>query len=405
MAADSHAAVESQQRAIVTLRALLKEAHRVVNEARRGELSVHATNEDFPGAYGVLLESFNDAQTAMRRPVESAMAVLEQAAQRNLSGRMVGTFHGDHLRLADAVNLAIGNLADAMHEVEVAAEQIAGASGKVADERVLLSEGATSQAESVHEITSSVSEQSRVTTRTAEHAHEARALTAQVRDRLQEGASAMQKLDGAITRMSESNRKTQAVVQHIDEIAFQTNVLALNAAVEAARAGDAGRGFAVVADQVRQLAMRAADAAHQTSILIEETVLTTQVSAEIGRQVGQHLDTVAEEMDRVTSVVGEIATDCNRQRDQIKTVAHAVAQVSRLAIESAASADSSAGASDALTTQAACMRELVQQFQVEGKDGGSRTMARRNPFADVPQDILDLRAHDPLVEKWSTIGV
>ncbi len=390
--------------AMHTLRGLMAETERVVAGARRGDLNVHAAEEQFPGAFGELLHGLNESQAATRRPVEAALEVLELAAERNLSQRVTGEFEGDHARLAEAVNLAIGNLASALHEVEVAAEQIAGASHEVADGSQSLADSASAQAASVEEITAAVQEQASVTTRTAGNAQEARTLTLQVRDRVRNGASAMKELDGAMGRMADSAKKTAQIVKRIDEIAFQTNLLALNAAVEAARAGDAGRGFAVVADEVRQLAIRAAEAARETSVLIDETVVTTQASTDLSRQVGEHLGTVDKDIDRVTTVVAEIATDCALQRDQIGEVSRAVEQVSLLTQRAAASAEESASASEELNAQAATMRDLVQQFQVEGSRGRARGLGKRNPLKPTPEHIQNKRKPDPLVKQWASVG-
>jgi methyl-accepting chemotaxis protein len=396
--------VEAYGRAMLALRGLLEETQRVVEQTKGGDLNAVADADRFAGAYGQLLRGFNAAQESTRRPVDGALEVLELAAARNLSHRVEGEFKGDHARLTSAVNLAITNIADALHEVEVAAEQIAGASNEVATGSQTLADGASAQAAAVEEITAAVQEQASVTARTAGNADEARELTVHVRERVRSGAASMRDLDGAMGRMSDSTKRTALIVKRIDEIAFQTNLLALNAAVEAARAGDAGRGFAVVADEVRQLAIRAADAARETSSLIEETVLNTRASSDIGRRVGEHLGTVETEIERVATVVEEIAGDCTLQRDQINEVRRAVEQVSLLTQRAAASSEESASASEELNAQAAAMRDLVQQFQVTSTTGGTRPLGRRNPFREPEPHIADMRAHNPLVEKWATIG-
>jgi methyl-accepting chemotaxis protein len=91
----------------------------------------------------------------------------------------------------------------------------------------------------------------------------------------------------AIDDIQKSSDETAKIIKVIDEIAFQTNLLALNAAVEAARAGEAGKGFAVVAEEVRNLAMRSADAAKNTADMIEESVKNSRNGVEISSEVSQ----------------------------------------------------------------------------------------------------------------------
>ena len=332
----------------------------------------------------------------------AALAVLELAADRNRSVLVEGTYVGDHARHINSVNAAIINISTALHEVEVAAEQIAGAASQVASGSQAMADGASTQTASGEEITAAVQEQAALTSRTTTSVQAARTLTQQVRDRVRHGTQSMQSLDDAMARMTSSAERTAKLVKTIDEIAFQANHLALKAAVEAARAGDAGRGFAVVADAVRQLAIRAASAARETSTLIEETVETTLASTEISRQVREQLGTVDADVDRVTKLVQDIAADCESQRDQIREVGAAVESVSNQTQLAAASAKESASAAEELNAQATTMRDLVQQFKVSDSAGDSRKLARRDVTAQKRKRIApERRNFSPEREPWA----
>ncbi len=124
------------------------------------------------------------------------------------------------------------------------------------------------------------------------YAREANNVAIEARDSAQRGVESMNRMSSAINKIKTSSDSTSKIVKTIDEIAFQTNLLALNAAVEAARAGDAGKGFAVMAEEVRNLAMRSAEAAKNTASLIEETVK----NSENGVAINEESDSAAEEM-------------------------------------------------------------------------------------------------------------
>ena len=122
-----------------------------------------------------------------------------------------------------------------------------------------------------------------MTKQNAQNAEQANTLSSQARQSAQHGAEAVKRMSAAIDDIQKSSNETSKIIKVIDEIAFQTNLLALNAAVEAARAGEAGKGFAVVAEEVRNLAMRSAEAAKNTSGLIEKSVQHAQNGVKISR--------------------------------------------------------------------------------------------------------------------------
>jgi methyl-accepting chemotaxis protein len=161
------------------------------------------------------------------------------------------------------------------------AEQVASASAQITSASHSLAEGTSEQAAGLQETSSSLEEMSSMTSQNADNARQAKTMMGEAQQIVESVNQHMGQMAGAIGEITKSSEETGKIIKTIDEIAFQTNLLALNAAVEAARAGEAGAGFAVVADEVRNLAMRASEAAKNTSALIENTIKAVKKGNEL----------------------------------------------------------------------------------------------------------------------------
>jgi methyl-accepting chemotaxis protein len=172
----------------------------------------------------------------------------------------------------------------------------------------------------------------------------------------------MGQLTDSNSQISRASQETSKIIKTIDEIAFQTNLLALNAAVEAARAGEAGAGFAVVADEVRSLAMRAAEAARNTTTLIESIVKQIQESMGLVDTTARAFSDVTESSDKVGALVAEIAASAGALSRGIDQVNEGISSVDQVVQQNAASAEESASASEEMSAQAEQMKIYVQNM-------------------------------------------
>jgi methyl-accepting chemotaxis protein len=177
----------------------------------------------------------------------------------------------------------------------------------------------------------------------------------------------MRQLSEAIEKIKLSSDNTAKIVKTIDEIAFQTNLLALNAAVEAARAGDAGKGFAVVAEEVRNLAMRSAEAAKNTANLIEGSVKDAEAGVTINQEVLANLQEINENVNKVSEVMNGITSGTEQQREAINQVNHAVEQVNQITQQVAASSEESAASAEELMAQCDEMLSMVKTFRLSSQ--------------------------------------
>ena len=279
------------------------------------------------------------------------------------------------------------------------AEQVSAAAGQVSSSSQSLAEGTSEQASSLEETSSSLEEMSSMTKQNADHANQAKAMMTEANTIVEKVDHHMKDMAGAIVEITKSSEETGKIIKTIDEIAFQTNLLALNAAVEAARAGEAGAGFAVVADEVRNLAMRASEAAKNTSNLIENTIKAVRKGNEMTNATQEAFKENAAISKKIAQLVDEIATASEEQSHGITQVNTAVAEMDKVTQSTAASAEESAAAAEELNAQAEQMKTFVEDLvrvvggsgsNIQGSHGGNGRGVRREQV--VAHKVLALPA-------------
>ena len=242
------------------------------------------------------------------------------------------------------------------------ADQVASASGQVSAASQSLAEGASEQAASIEETSSSLEEMSSMTKQNAEHAGQANTLMEESKETVGSANASMTEMVTSMQEITKASEETSKIIKTIDEIAFQTNLLALNAAVEAARAGEAGAGFAVVADEVRNLALRAAEAARNTSDLIEGTTKKVQDGSTLVERTSEEFGKVEQSAMKVAELIGEIAAASREQSEGIDQVNLAVNDMDKVTQQNAANAEESASSSEEMNAQAEQMKLMVDDL-------------------------------------------
>lgn len=249
-------------------------------------------------------------------------------------------------------------------ELDRGSDSIASASGQVASASQQLAEGSSQQAASIEETSASLEEMALMTNQNADSAGQADVLMNEANQVVKGANHSMEELTESMEEISNASSETSKIIKTIDEIAFQTNLLALNAAVEAARAGEAGAGFAVVADEVRNLAMRASDAAKNTTDLIEGTVRKVDTGKILVTKANEAFGQVANRSAKVGKLVAEIAAASKEQAQGISQVNAAVIEMDKVVQQNAASAEESASASGEMSGQAEQMKTMVVNLVV-----------------------------------------
>ena len=268
---------------------------------------------------------------------------------------------------------AVETLTSGMRETKAAAAQVSTAAQALARD-------SSGQASSLEHTSTSMARMAVLTRDNARHAQDAAAMMGDTNRLVEDASTALAQMATSMQAIEKSSGKVAQIIKTVDEIAFQTNILALNAAVEAARAGAVGAGFAVVAGEVRSLALRSAQAAQQTSALIEEAQANTQQGGERVARVKGAIEAIVASAGRVRGLVNQVSAASHEQSTGIGEVGETVVQMERVTQSTAAAAEESAAASEELTSQADVVMGVVTELAtlVGGVDS-RRARPRRQP--------------------------
>jgi len=302
----------------------------------------------------------------VRGQIVGAIRAIEEASIELRSGdltRRVQVVGNDEVartarafnELVDGFQTAVKKVGQVSTVVVASAEQLYGASGRVAsgaNDQVQAASSVGDTVErmirSIESIAASASDVRKSASASLQGAEAGRGALQRLLDEIVHMRSAFNDIRGSVGDFVRSTSAITTSIAQVKELSGQTNLLALNAAIEAARAGEQGRSFSVVADEVRQLAERSALAANSIDALTRDLGRQSEAverSLQKGTQALDDSHRLMGELEGVLETAGALVNASHRGVDEIagavtaqnegsQDIAASVDQFSRLAGES-----------------------------------------------------------------------
>jgi len=359
--------------------AVEQEVAAIVHAAVMGDFTQRIKMEGKEDFCKQVAEGINDLLETTENGINDVAHILGALSRSDLTQSITTDYAGSFGQLKDDANTTVEKLKEIINQIKEATDNINTGSKEIASGNNDLSHRTEEQAASLEETAASMEELTSTVQHNAANAKQANQLAVDASDIAGKGVEVVGHVVQTMNDINDSSRKIGDIISVIDDIAFQTNILALNAAVEAARAGEQGRGFAVVAVEVRNLAQRAATAAGEIKLLIDDSLTKVSGGTKLVTQAGLTMEEIVNSVRGVTSMMSEISAASAEQTSGIEQVNQAIGQMDDVTQQNAALVEQAAAAAESLEEQTRNLANTVNTFKLHSNSHGSGSSPRIAP--------------------------